>query len=410
MPRRQLTPRGRLRLAVLGLSVLFATIGILGIASLGDPSPAPVPTVAPPPGPAGAHAEALPDPFAWDPARAADFERAAAAGTSHGLYRLTPGGAQAGAARTARWRGPIEQAAKAAGVDPDTLEGLVYLESSGRDDAETPQGVDGAVGLTQILPGTATDLLHMHVDLAASARYGRRIARTDGRRQPARLAALRRARARVDERFDATKSLAATAAYLKLARSTFGREDLAFVSYHMGIGNLQSVVHAYTGHSGKAADLVSQDGLSWPEMYFDSSPVRHPAAYAKLLTFGDESANYLWKIGAAKEIMRLWRTNRPALDALVALHGAKASAEEVLHPDGSVPRFADPGQLHAAWNHGDIVALPDRPDVTGLKRDSSMGQLAGQIGQPEGLYRGLRPEALALALYLGAQVRAMSGT
>ncbi|MEA2310913.1 MAG: hypothetical protein QOE28_881, partial [Solirubrobacteraceae bacterium] len=42
--------------------------------------------------------------------------------------------------------------------------------------------------------------------------------------------------------------------------------------------------------------------------------------------------------------------------------------------------------------------------------DSSMGQLAGQIGQPEGLYRGLRPEALALALYLGAQVRAMSGT
>jgi hypothetical protein len=37
-----------------------------------------------------------------------------------------------------------------------------------------------------------------------------------------------------------------------------------------------------------------------------------------------------------------------------------------------------------------------------------MGELAGRLEQPAGLYRGLRPEALALALYLGAQVRAFS--
>jgi len=36
--------------------------------------------------------------------------------------------------------------------------------------------------------------------------------------------------------------------------------------------------------------------------------------------------------------------------------------------------------------------------------------LAQRLGQPAGLYRGLRPEALALAIYLGAQVRALSGT
>jgi hypothetical protein len=81
----------------------------------------------------------------------------------------------------------------------------------------------------------------------------------------------------------------------------------------------------------------------------------------------------------------------------------------VLHPPGSAPQFADPGQLRAAWDDGQIVAFPDRPRVTGLARDARMGELAGRLDQPAGLYRGLKPEALAMALYIGAQVRALSG-
>jgi hypothetical protein len=38
-----------------------------------------------------------------------------------------------------------------------------------------------------------------------------------------------------------------------------------------------------------------------------------------------------------------------------------------------------------------------------------MGELARRLHQPASLYRGLRPEALAMALYIGAQVRALSG-
>jgi Family of unknown function (DUF5715) len=47
--------------------------------------------------------------------------------------------------------------------------------------------------------------------------------------------------------------------------------------------------------------------------------------------------------------------------------------------------------------------------VTGLRRDARMGELARRVHQPASLYRGLRPEALAMALYIGAQVRALSG-
>jgi hypothetical protein len=376
-------------------AVLLTTIGILGIAGLGDRTPGGVPTVAPAPG--GEDEQGLPDPFAWDPEREDEFVRRAATGTSHLLYTLSPGGAAETAKRVERWRPQIEAAAREADVDPDTLEGLVFLESAGRDDAVTPNGVEGAVGLTQILAGTATDLLDMKVDTARSARLGRRIGREQSRGHAGKVQKLRRERARVDERFDGAKALAATGRYLRLAHDTLGREDFAIVSYHMGIGNLQGVLRAFGENSG------------WPEVYFDSTFARHAGAYGRLLKLGDDSSNYYWKVLAGREIMRLYRDDRTELDRLIALHGAKGSAEEVLHPPGSVPQFADPAQLRAAWDDKQIVAFPDAPKVTGLARDVRMGELARRLDQPAGLYRGLRPEALAMALYIGAQVRALSG-
>jgi hypothetical protein len=376
-------------------AVLLTTIGILGIAGLGDRTPGGVPTVAPAPG--GEDEQGLPDPFAWDPEREDEFVRRAATGTSHLLYTLSPGGAAETAKRVERWRPQIEAAAREADVDPDTLEGLVFLESAGRDDAVTPNGVEGAVGLTQILAGTATDLLDMKVDTARSARLGRRIDREQSRGHAGKVQKLRRERAEVDERFDGAKALAATGRYLRLAHDTLGREDFAIVSYHMGIGNLQGVLRAFGENSG------------WPEVYFDSTFARHAGAYGRLLKLGDDSSNYYWKVLAGREIMRLYRDDRTELDRLIALHGAKGSAEEVLHPPGSVPQFADPAQLRAAWDDKQIVAFPDAPKVTGLARDVRVGELARRLDQPAGLYRGLRPEALAMALYIGAQVRALSG-
>jgi hypothetical protein len=376
-------------------AVLLTTVGILGIAGLGDRTPGGVPTVAPAPG--GKDEQGLPDPFAWDPEREDEFVRRAATGTSHLLYTLSPGGVADSAERVDRWRPEIEAAAEYAGVNPDTLEGLVFLESAGRDDAVTPNGVEGAAGLTQILAGTATDLLEMKVDTQRSAQLGRRIDREQARGHEDKVRKLRAERAKADERFDGRKALEATGRYLKLARETLGREDYAFVSYHMGIGNLQGVLRAFGESSG------------WPEVYFDSSFSRHPEAYGRMLELGDDSSNYYWKVLAGREIMRLYRDDRTELERLIALHGAKGSAEEVLHPPGSAPQFADPGQLRAAWDDGQIVAFPDRPRVTGLKRDSRMGELAGRLDQPAGLYRGLKPEALAMALYIGAQVRQLSG-
>jgi hypothetical protein len=355
----------RLRVALVVAVFAACVVAVLLLRPLtgGDEK---VPVIPTPPG--ATRGEAVSDPFAWTPKRSADLSKRAAAGTAHLLYTRSPGGAAATATRVARFRAPIESAAKAAGVDPNRLEALVFLESAGRADARAPGGIEGAAGLTQILAETATNLLAMRVDLVRSGSYTRRMDRALHAGNLRRAAALNRARRRVDDRFDPAKALAGTARYLKLAKQRFGREDLAFVSYHMGMGNLENVLKAFG------------DGRrSYAELYFDSTPLRHKAAYAKLASFGDDSSNYFWKLGAAMEIMRLARQDKGRLARIASLQTADDSARRLL--------------LHGA-PQGDLRTLSAAAADAALTTTKDLR---------------LRPEALGVSLYAAAQVRTISG-
>ena len=58
----------------------------------------------------------------------------------------------------------------------------------------------------------------------------------------------------------------------------------------------------------------------------------------------------------------------------------------------------------------ELVVQPHyRVYTTGPHADRRMGERAPRLGQAPTLYEGLRPEALATALYIGAEVRALSG-
>ncbi len=340
------------------------------------------------------------DPLGFTAARERDLADAAARGNAHVLYAKLPGGARESAERTARWRPQVEQAAATAGIDADELEGLVLLESAGRDDAIADPRLDGAVGLTQILAETGRNLLRMTVDPAGARRVGRSLARAERGGDAALIARLRARRMRVDERFDPARALAATARYLLIAKRELGeRDDLAVVSYHMGIGNLQNALRAY-----------GDDDISYARLYFDSTPLKHAGAYRRLAALGDDSSTYLWRVAAAREIMRLYRSDTGRLDRISELQNAKNSAEEVLHPGDETERFATPAQLRAARDHGRIVPLPEATlTENGLQIDRGMGELAPRLGRGRALYRGLREPARALLVYLGAGVKRISG-
>jgi len=340
------------------------------------------------------------DPLVYTPGRERAFAAAAARGHAHVLYAKLPGGARASAERTARHRPLVEAAARTAGIAADTLEGLVLLESAGRPDAVADPQLEGAVGLTQILAETGRNLLKMDVDTQASRSIGRSIARARRAGDGPLIGRLEARRRRVDERFDPRKALAATARYLLFAKEELGRDDLSIESYHMGIGNLQGVLRSY-----------GDDDVSYARLYFDSTPVEHAEAYRKLAALGDDSATYLWRVHAAREIMRLFRSEPDELDRIAALQNAKNSAEEVLHPRGDTEVFATPAELRKAYDAERIVRLPRaRLADAGVRIDRGMGELAGRLGRSRRTYRGLRGPALALLTYMGAGAKAISKT
>src|SRR3954447_7890100 len=344
------------------------------------------------------------DPLAYKdtgPSEDLRLEDRAAAGLSHVLYAKSPGGATATAARTARFRPLVDAAAAHHGIDPATLEAIVFLESAGRPEARASSDLASAVGLTQILAQTGSGLLHMHVDLARSRKLTKKLRRALAKHRAGEAAKLRRQRRTADERFDPKKSLEATGRYLTFARPLLGgRDDLAVESYHMGVGNLQSVLAAY---GAKPAST------SYAKLYFGSTPLRHPAAYAKLAALGDDSATYLWRVLAAKEIMRLYRQDPNERTRLQDLQTRKSNAEEVLHPEGSTAIYDTPEAIATARSSGDLRPLPGNAEDLHLHVDKGMGSLARKLHRERTLYRALKPDALAVLIYLAAGVHEISG-
>ena len=70
---------------------------------------------------------------------------------------------------------------------------------------------------------------------------------------------------------------------------------------------------------------------------------------------------------AAREIMRLYREDPERLKELDLLHGAKGSAEEVLHPPFETERFADAADLRQAWDEHALHPLPRTPLASGSR-------------------------------------------
>jgi hypothetical protein len=349
------------------------------------------------------------DPLAWSSENSDELAARATLGTSHVVYEKSPGGVVATAERTVKWRQRIEQAAKPAGVDPKTLEAIVFLESAGRSQVMADGTPNSASGLTQIIPSTATDLLGMKVDLAQSNALTRQINRAADKGKPELVSRLIEQRQAADERFDPKLALEGAARYLQIATDRFGSEELAVVSYHMGIGNLENVIAAYTGDdAGPVAATVAENDVDYSRLYFDSSPQNRRAAYELLAGFGDDSSLYSWRVRASKKILAEYRRDPAELEASAALATAKATLEETYHPEEETEVFETADDVADATGDGELVRVPSDRSF-GFRLARQAGELAEELDVDPQTYRVLRPEALAALTYLAGKVRAVSG-
>ncbi len=273
---------------------------------------------------------------------------------------------------------------------------MIFLESAGRPDVIAGETPEAAAGLGQILPETATDLLGMEVDLERSITLTKQIAKAERKGEAAQAAKFARERARIDERFDPEAAIEGAARYLSIANERFGVEDLATVSYHMGIGNLESAMAGYDG-----------DVESYAQLFFDSAPDRNAEAHDILAGFADDSSLYYWRVLAAEGIMRQWRGESAELERTAALATAKATLEEVYHPEDETKVYDGPEEIAEATESEELLPLPPKGGP-GWEVDDQMGELAPELDRKPGLYRALRPEALATLAFMGATVERLS--
>jgi hypothetical protein len=249
----------------------------------------------------------------------------------------------------------------------------------------------------------------MQVDLEESRRLTRLLDEAVRRGDAAEAARLRSERRQVDARFDPEQALAGTVRYLTEAKKVFGRDDLAVVSYHMGIGNLSDVVRAYTAREDDPIDtIVREADIDYARLYFDSSPTVHRASWELLASLGDDSQTYYWRVLGALGIMHLLRNDPGRLERLAELHDRLPSAALVLHPPGARERYADATQLEDAVARG--VLVPARPsNGSHWTIDPQLQRALAPLTENPARYVALRPRAVRFLAYVSAKVHELSG-
>jgi hypothetical protein len=335
--------------------------------------------------------------FGYNPSRQSEFVAAATAGNAHPLFVKSPGGVAATASRVAAYRPLIDKVTAGTPIDPNLLEALVFVESAGQPQVIAGSDPTDAAGLTQILASTGQSLLGMKINLARSRQLTAQIEAVQSGRRRGSLQSLLARREAVDPRFYPPRELGATVRYLEQALGQFDREDLAFESYHMGIGNLHNVLSAYNGG----------DAVPYAQLYFDTAPDHHQAAYKLLTGFSDQSSTYLWRLLGAEQVMRLYRSDPAVLRRLAELQAGAGDNGLVLHPPSNTSSFPDAAALSRAYQRRTLAPLPANARQLGLLIDSGMGD--SPDGAPRALYRGLRPVALKMLIAIAARVRTLAG-
>ena len=189
------------------------------------------------------------------------------------------------------------------------------------------------------------------------------------------------------------------------ARSVLGRRDLAVAAYHAGIPDLRALVARWARSGAPARRLVGHRHLSYARLYFGAAPDRHARVWRTLVALGGD---YYWRVLAAKRIVGFYDSADGALAYEARQQGRKSSAEEVLHPRSRTLRFRSPRALVRAWRRHVLRAIPRNASRTHVAVASSFGEMAYRLGLSPRLYRGLRPSAREVLLFIGRRVHALS--
>jgi len=328
----------------------------------------------------------------------------------------------------------ISSSSRKHGINPGSLEGIIYVES-GADSNDTNDS--GAAGIVQIMPETA-DAYRMDVNYEMSEWYTSEIFRlkealeqesnsSRADKIKGTIASYQIKRAAIDERFNPYKSIEIAARYLGDEKEKFGRDDFAIWTYHAGRTNILNAIEKFLSPkplimAGKGIidikGTMKKYGLTYADLYFGCSPyTTNPGSYNFLHnTLKDSSAQYPWNTMAAERLVRMSKKDPLRFHALVdkIMHpkitrkGPIGEETTIWYNPDTDRQYTDVNEIISALDKGELVKLPKNPRALGFVVNKDE---IGEYASPDvkKFFYSTKPETVGMLITLASIARHESG-
>lgn len=217
--------------------------------------------------------------------------------------------------------GIIENEAAAHKVDPYVLAGLVFVESFGKPDVQSPTGPRG---ILQFTSAKAKDM-DMKITYGVEKRRVGTKYRGKGKKRRA-IPIYRNVRYIAhDERLDVGRAMCAGARSLAASYIRYGRWDYVVQEHHNGIGRLLKGIALWLGlkpsevTSKNVGGLIAANDLSYARIFFDNTPYHRTALYQYLELIkkeADYAPTYSFRVLHAAALMKIYQENPDSYKAL----------------------------------------------------------------------------------------------
>jgi hypothetical protein len=310
----------------------------------------------------------------------------------------------------------IAGASRTSGFPAPLIEGIVFIESGGDENAKSPTGPRGIMQMTARI-GNYLHLRHKvetKAQVVIKARGSRNHAAHKGQSRIKSIVKTLKRIVVVDDRGDASRAIPAGAKLLA--------ETAQY--YHQKYNLPEDVAQQFAvweWHSGrpvvdKALKLAKQGGIkdiTLPQLFFLNSPGHNPELFALLQRDLDQDygPTYWFRVMRAEQLLNLYRVNRVEYKELMdrnrstvpGAEKAESRLETWYSLDGSYQSVTD---LKAAIASGKLVRPPSDPAYFSyaLRMDGPAG-IGSQDPANRELYATDPPAVIGALLYVASETR-----
>ena len=242
----------------------------------------------------------------------------------------------------------IRAAAQSSGFPAAMIEAIVYLESWGDPNAESPAGPKGIMQISeatahdmglQVVRATRYKVTHEKVPVKSKSKKPKY--KTVTHKEPY-IVTVR------DDRLVPDRAIPAAAHYLAMIERKFGGQDWAIFAYHCGTGCVTAMKELTNRARG-----IPKDEITVPRMFFSCSPTWNRELYQAIQQqmLRDYSPTYYFRIQRAAQLLALYRRDPSELVAL---------QQEYKNQFASGPRA--PHRL-SAWLRRDDLVYRTQDDI-----------------------------------------------